>query len=1513
MDNPTTHMSTSARTCPACHQPLPADAPQGLCPQCLAKSALGSQPGSEETVASGSKPGGSGPATIQPEIARLFPQLEIMEPLGQGGMGMVYKARQPQLDRVVALKVMRADLSRDPAFAERFAREARALAKLNHPNIVSVFDFGQSGGHCWILMEFVDGTNLRELLRTKTLQPREALGIVPKVCDALQYAHDEGIVHRDIKPENILLDKKGRVKIADFGLAKLVGKDASEFSLTATGMTLGTPRYMAPEQFDKPQEVDHRADIYSLGVVLYEMLTGEVPMGRFSLPSATIGVDVRLDEIVLRTLEKEPSRRYQHVSEVKTQVESIAGMVANLPPVLRQALCFEYKSKTEWFGLPLVHIAYGMDLQTGKTRVAKGVLAIGNVAKGVVAFGGAAYGGFAFGGLALGVVAIGGLGLGLFSFAGLAIALIAAYGGLAVAPVALGGFAMGYYACGGAAFGPHAVGGNANDPEARRLFSGLMANWKLLNAACLTLLAGSFVVPFVVTLWARRQAQSSAPAGPQVPASAAEPGSGATLLLDETDRSARQFQHLFFLGGMTWIVLGTLFTLVFPNKLPGAIALCVGGIAMLVMASRHRQQWEVDYLGHVIRFENGIYTSGRLMIDGNIVASGGVGFQTELSGRIPRGSGAGHRIVAKTHAGFRSFRCRLFAEPTATTSAKEVAPANLDSPASSRLGQLSLGLALAGIALPIGLLLLALAAAAREHQSGMLILCVVLGALLELAAFGCGVVGRRSLAGKAGMVISGLVLLAGLLLAPSVILQPGERTSGPSRFLGVLPHTAIEIAKDPSKLPATTTPGRRDFAFTFNAPSNHVLNVWLEFWKDGKLEIPTAFSESYLPARGDSVRGGLHLITQDGDMAGVGSAGQMRFDWALSRHARVVSDIAKLDSKATSSSGQWRTNLFKERAGLASQLSWDDQSVPTVWRPKPGEVTTVLAWTGHAGKSVSSSDLKWTEEGLPKGTPMVAILLRVRFDPVTPDQLSVAPMTKTAAINAKNRGPLTGKAGPTAGSQSDKKSSPVPPAPAPRFNIQPDRTQLPTAQTPGRQDYAFKFTGPADHTLNVWLEVWREGKLEIVEGCDFLARPKQGAPLEGALRLATTTGDIPKVVSLGKVRVDWTMNCGGSEGKSDTGNTLITNLITRSEALHSTWGRAPKDGWHPRSGETVTLLACAGQPLTSLDGFIPEWSYAELLKVWPKTAMLVRARFNPARQSELTAGPTPTNHAAGRDLVRQGIAPFILSHELGADVSSDAGPQAALATLAGAASTPAGRARAVAMMTTFRSGNPGWSSAETGAFVQGINDVFLKGDKASAGELVNELAKFITHISGSGRYTIWWMTKPKGIVDNRWREGGLLELSGETARKLGLTPAQVTEVNQVLNKYEAEARALKRRHTKVTKDEKGQVLVTIEHYSEECLALARKLVAELGGVVTQDILPTVEVGTLPSEVFGEAGECRETIEMKKENGAYFIVHRTSDYLPAQGRFLRGGSTTSWGHQAKLMVIPKEYRMFWPEE
>ena len=171
----------------------------------------------------------------------------------------------------------------------------------------------------YFLMEFVDGPNLRQAGK---LSPREAMEIIPQICSALQFAHDAGIVHRDIKPENILLDKKGRVKIADFGLAKILGQ--GDFRMTGAKDIMGTPHYMAPEQVERPQDVDHRADIYSLGVVFYELLTGELPLGKFQSPSQKVAVDVRLDEVVLRSLAKEPELRYQHVSEVGTRVETIA-------------------------------------------------------------------------------------------------------------------------------------------------------------------------------------------------------------------------------------------------------------------------------------------------------------------------------------------------------------------------------------------------------------------------------------------------------------------------------------------------------------------------------------------------------------------------------------------------------------------------------------------------------------------------------------------------------------------------------------------------------------------------------------------------------------------------------------------------------------------------------------------------------------------------------------------------------------------------------------------------------------------------------------------------------------------------------------------------------------------------------------------------------------------------------------------------------------------------------------
>jgi serine/threonine protein kinase len=321
------------KICPNCRKSLPADVPLGLCPECLIQSGFPTNSGagvSSETANARFVP----PPVA--ELTGLFPQLEILALIGKGGMGAVYQARQPALDRFVALKILPPAVASERGFAERFNREARALAQLNHPNIVAIHDFGKAGALPFLLMEFVDGINLREVERAERLSPEQALAIVPQICDALQFAHNEGVVHRDIKPENILLDKKGRVKITDFGIAKIIGLPAGKLSLTGVKDVVGTPHYMAPEQIEKPQQVDHRADIYSLGVVFYEMLTGELPLGKFPSPSAKVHIDVRLDEIVLRALEKEPTRRYQQISEVGTAVETVLTRPANQTPIQKK-------------------------------------------------------------------------------------------------------------------------------------------------------------------------------------------------------------------------------------------------------------------------------------------------------------------------------------------------------------------------------------------------------------------------------------------------------------------------------------------------------------------------------------------------------------------------------------------------------------------------------------------------------------------------------------------------------------------------------------------------------------------------------------------------------------------------------------------------------------------------------------------------------------------------------------------------------------------------------------------------------------------------------------------------------------------------------------------------------------------------------------------------------------------------------------------------------------------------
>ncbi|MEP6671159.1 MAG: SUMF1/EgtB/PvdO family nonheme iron enzyme [Chthoniobacter sp.] len=266
--------------------------------------------------------GGWEPPTPE-TVGRLLPQYRIEKLIGRGGMGAVYKGIQLNLDRPVAIKLLPAEIAADAQFVTRFEREARTLARLQHSRIVTIHDFGRtSEGHLYFVMEYIDGTDLRRILKGPGLDPEQALAVVGQLCDALQAAHREGIVHRDIKPENVLITKDGYVKLADFGLSRPPQEEGSS-ALTNTNVIMGTPDYMAPEQRDGAGKADHRSDIFALGVMFYEMLTGRTPRGVFDPPSRKVRVDVRIDEVVLKALQSEPERRYQKASEMKTAVEHI--------------------------------------------------------------------------------------------------------------------------------------------------------------------------------------------------------------------------------------------------------------------------------------------------------------------------------------------------------------------------------------------------------------------------------------------------------------------------------------------------------------------------------------------------------------------------------------------------------------------------------------------------------------------------------------------------------------------------------------------------------------------------------------------------------------------------------------------------------------------------------------------------------------------------------------------------------------------------------------------------------------------------------------------------------------------------------------------------------------------------------------------------------------------------------------------------------------------------------------
>src|SRR5215468_1191349 len=249
-----------AQTCSYCGAPLPGEGWQGLCPKCLVRVTL-DIPLSREAAASPSIPD-----VPSPNGPRRFGDYELLEEIARGGMGVVYKARQVSLNRPVAVKMILAGQLAGAAEVQRFRGEAQAAANLNHPNILAIHEIGQQEGQHFFSMDFVEGQNLARFVRQKPLPPQEAARCLKTIAEAIQYAHERGILHRDLKPSNILIDHSGQPRITDFGLAKRIKGDSD---LTVSGQVLGSPNFMPPEQaLGRRQAVTVASDIYSLGAIL---------------------------------------------------------------------------------------------------------------------------------------------------------------------------------------------------------------------------------------------------------------------------------------------------------------------------------------------------------------------------------------------------------------------------------------------------------------------------------------------------------------------------------------------------------------------------------------------------------------------------------------------------------------------------------------------------------------------------------------------------------------------------------------------------------------------------------------------------------------------------------------------------------------------------------------------------------------------------------------------------------------------------------------------------------------------------------------------------------------------------------------------------------------------------------------------------------------------------------------------------------------------------------------------
>ncbi|MBI3891985.1 MAG: serine/threonine protein kinase [Candidatus Wallbacteria bacterium] len=327
--------------CPGCRARIVTDefgdAREVYCKQCgklyplsagptPAAPAPGNVGGADPNAPTGAGLPESPPPTPGVLDAHGIPGYRIESELGRGGMGIVYMATQLALDRRVAIKVLSPELSRQAVLVQRFDKEARVLARLSHPRIIQIIDKGRTGDLFYFVMEYVAGTSLRKRIPPRGLAFEDAAVIMSHVCDALGFIHSEGVIHRDVKPENILLAEKGGAKLGDFGLVGLLEEGSLKENLTRSATAMGTLLYMAPEQRTDARSVDQRADIYSLGVTFYEMLTGQLPAVKYAPPSQlSSGLDRRVDAVVDRALDPSASKRYSDIAEMVAELSAIPG------------------------------------------------------------------------------------------------------------------------------------------------------------------------------------------------------------------------------------------------------------------------------------------------------------------------------------------------------------------------------------------------------------------------------------------------------------------------------------------------------------------------------------------------------------------------------------------------------------------------------------------------------------------------------------------------------------------------------------------------------------------------------------------------------------------------------------------------------------------------------------------------------------------------------------------------------------------------------------------------------------------------------------------------------------------------------------------------------------------------------------------------------------------------------------------------------------------------------------